>query len=49
MLSKTKIALSAAFVLSTHSRHWPRLNRIIAVGAGHRRADGPIYSIFEVL
>jgi len=22
---------------------------IIAVGAGHRRADGPIYSIFEVL
>ena len=25
------------------------LNRIIAVGIGHRRADGPIYSVFEVL
>jgi Protein of unknown function (DUF3237) len=25
------------------------LNRIIAVGIGHRRADGPVYSIFEVL
>ena len=25
------------------------LNRIVAVGIGHRRADGPIYSIFEVL
>jgi hypothetical protein len=25
------------------------LNRVIAVGIGHRQADGPIYSIFEVL
>ena len=25
------------------------LNRVVAVGIGHRRADGPIYSIFEVL
>jgi hypothetical protein len=25
------------------------LNRIVAVGIGHRRADGPVYSIFEVL
>jgi hypothetical protein len=25
------------------------LNRIIAVGIGHRRADGPLYSIFELL
>jgi hypothetical protein len=25
------------------------INRIIAVGIGHRRADGPVYSIFEVL
>ena len=24
------------------------MNRIIAVGTGYRRADGPIYSIFEV-
>jgi hypothetical protein len=25
------------------------LNRVVAVGIGHRRADGPVYSIFEVL
>jgi len=25
------------------------LNRIVAVGIGHRRADGPIYSVFELL
>lgn len=25
------------------------LNRVVAVGIGHRQADGPIYSIFEVL
>jgi hypothetical protein len=24
------------------------LNRILAVGIGHRRADGPVYSVFEV-
>jgi len=25
------------------------MNRIIAIGTGYRRADGPIYNIFEVL
>ena len=25
------------------------LNRILAVGIGHRRPDGPVYSVFEVL
>ena len=25
------------------------INRVVAIGIGHRRADGPIYSIFEVL
>ena len=25
------------------------LNRIVAVGVGHRFADGPVYSVFEVL
>ncbi|HEY1313822.1 MAG TPA: DUF3237 domain-containing protein [Steroidobacteraceae bacterium] len=25
------------------------INRIVAVGVGERRADGPIYSVFEVL
>ena len=25
------------------------LNRVLAVGVGHRRADGPVYSLFEIL
>ena len=25
------------------------LNRVLAVGVGQRRADGPVYSVFEVL
>jgi hypothetical protein len=25
------------------------LNRILAVGIGHRQADGPVYSVFEML
>jgi hypothetical protein len=25
------------------------INRVFAIGIGHRRADGPVYSIFEVL
>jgi hypothetical protein len=25
------------------------LNTIVAIGIGHRGADGPVYSIFEVL
>ena len=24
-------------------------NRLVAVGVGHRRADAPVYSVFEVL
>jgi hypothetical protein len=25
------------------------INRILAIGIGYRRADGPVYSIFELL
>jgi hypothetical protein len=35
-------------VFETAGRHdW--LNRIIAVGIGHRTAEGPTYSVFEIL
>ena len=36
-------------VFETAAPRYDWMNRIIAVGIGHRRADGPIYSIFEVL
>jgi hypothetical protein len=36
-------------MFETSSPKYDWMNRIIAVGAGHRLADGPLYSIFEVL
>jgi hypothetical protein len=36
-------------VFETSAAKYDWINRVIAVGIGHRRADGPIYSIFEVL
>ncbi len=36
-------------LFETASPKYDWINRIIAVGIGHRRADGPIYSVFEVL
>jgi hypothetical protein len=36
-------------LFETSSSKYDWMNRIIAVGVGHRLADGPLYSIFEVL
>jgi hypothetical protein len=36
-------------LFETAAEKYDWLNRVVAVGIGHRRADGPIYSIFEVL
>jgi hypothetical protein len=36
-------------LFETSSAKYDWLNRIIGVGIGHRLADGPIYSVFEVL
>jgi hypothetical protein len=36
-------------LFETAAAKYAWLNRIVAIGTGHRRADGPIYSIFEVL
>jgi len=33
----------------TAAAQYDWLNRVVAVGIGHRRADGPIYSVFEAL
>jgi Protein of unknown function (DUF3237) len=35
--------------LETAAASYAWLNRLVAVGIGHRTADGPVYSIFEVL
>lgn len=39
--------ISARF--ETAAPHYDWLNRILALGIGYRRADGPLYSLFEVL
>ena len=39
--------LNSLFETASASYDW--LNRVVAIGIGHRLADGPIYSIFEVL
>lgn len=36
-------------VFETASRKYAWINRIVAVGTGHREASGPIYSVEEVL
>jgi hypothetical protein len=38
----------AAF-FETGSSRYAWLNNVVAIGIGHRLADGPIYSLFEVL
>jgi hypothetical protein len=36
-------------IFETSSKKYDWMNRIIAVGTGVRLADGPVYSIFEIL
>jgi len=38
----------AAF-FETEAARYAWLNNIVTIGIGHRRADGPLYSLFEVL
>jgi hypothetical protein len=36
-------------LFETESGRYAWLNNVVAIGIGHRFADGPIYSVFEVL
>lgn len=36
-------------MFETASEKYGRLNRVLAVGLGHRFEDGPIYNVFELL
>jgi hypothetical protein len=36
-------------LFETAAPQYDWINRVVAVGAGHRLADGPVYSVFEVL
>jgi len=39
--------IAPMFEASVAKYDW--LNRIVAIGTGHRRPEGPVYSVFEVL
>jgi hypothetical protein len=39
--------INPMFETAAASYDW--LNRILAIGIGHRRPDGPVYSVFELL
>jgi len=39
--------INPLFETASASHDW--INRVLAVGVGHRRKDGPVYSVFEVL
>ncbi len=43
------VYIRVALLFETEARPYAWLNKILAVGVGHRGADGPVYSIFEVL
>jgi len=36
-------------IFETSAPHYDWINRILAIGAGHRLPDGPLYSVFEIL
>ena len=36
-------------MFETASGNYDWINRVLAIGGGHRFADGPVYSVFEVL
>jgi Protein of unknown function (DUF3237) len=36
-------------LFETAATQYAWLNNVVAIGIGHRRADGPVYGIFEVL
>ena len=36
-------------LFETSAPHYDWINHVVGIGIGHRLADGPIYSIFELL
>jgi Protein of unknown function (DUF3237) len=36
-------------MFETSSAKYDWINRILAIGVGHRLPDGPVYSVFEIL
>jgi cation transport regulator ChaC len=49
MVDPSAYYFRTAVVFETASEKYDWLNRVIAIGTGHRPPEGPVYDIFEVL
>ncbi|HEY9026544.1 MAG TPA: DUF3237 domain-containing protein [Burkholderiaceae bacterium] len=49
VVDPSEIYFRSIVQFETAAPQYDWLNRIVAVGVGQRRADGPVYSVFEVL
>jgi hypothetical protein len=49
VLAPSEIYFRSIVQFETAAPQHDWLNRVVAVGLGQRRADGPVYSVFEVL
>jgi len=49
VVDPTEIYFRSIVQFETAAPQYDWLNRVVAVGVGQRRADGPVYSVFEVL
>lgn len=49
MVDPSEYYFRTAVLFETASEKYGWLNRIIAIGTGHRPPEGPVYNIFEVL
>ena len=49
LVDPSEIYFRSIVQFETAAPQYDWLNRVVAVGVGQRRADGPVYSVFEVL
>ena len=49
VVDPSEIYFRSIVQFETAAPQYDWLNRLVAVGVGQRRADGPVYSVFEVL
>ena len=49
VVDPSEIYFRSIVQFETAAPHYDWLNHVVAVGVGQRRADGPVYSVFEVI
>jgi len=49
VVDPASVYFRTAVLFETAAPQYDWLNHVVAVGIGHRRADGPVYNVFELL